>query len=111
MFSRDVRMIDGTVTSAEKVLTQFLQLSDKSQTEVLALMVNGLGATAQEELFILYRDLHQLCEKQKISIGCRYIGNYATTFGMNGASVSVLKLDQRLRSLLMAPSYSPLVRF
>lgn len=77
----------------------------------IALMVNGLGATAQEELFILYRDLHQLCEKQKISIGCRYIGNYATTFGMNGASVSVLKLDQRLRSLLMAPSYSPLVRY
>ena len=38
MFSRDVRMIDGTVTSAEKVLTQFLQLSDKSQTEVLNLI-------------------------------------------------------------------------
>lgn len=38
MFSRDVRMIDGTVTSAEKVLTQFLQLSDKSQIDVLNLI-------------------------------------------------------------------------
>lgn len=38
MFSRDVRMIDGTVTSAEKVLTKFLQLSDKSQIDVLNLM-------------------------------------------------------------------------
>ena len=77
----------------------------------IALMVNGLGATAQEELFILYRDFARLCAAQKITITCRYIGNYATTFGMNGASVSVMKLDQHLRSLLKAPSYSPLVRY
>lgn len=77
----------------------------------IALMVNGLGATAQEELFILYRDLHRLCEQRKISIDLRYIGNYATTFGMNGASLSVMKLDEHLYSLLKMPSYSPLVRY
>lgn len=82
----------------------------KSGDEI-ALMVNGLGATAQEELFILYRDLYQLCEKQNIAVKSRYIGNYVTTFGMNGASLSVMKLDAQLFSLLNAPSYSPLVRF
>ena len=38
MFSREVRLLDGTVISAEKILTQFLQLSDKSQAELVNLI-------------------------------------------------------------------------
>ena len=37
-FSREVRLINGSTTSAERVLTQFLQLSDKSQAAIIDLI-------------------------------------------------------------------------
>ena len=38
MFSRDVRMLDNSVISAEKIMARFLQLSDKSQMDVVNLI-------------------------------------------------------------------------
>jgi dihydroxyacetone kinase len=41
----------------------------------------------------------------------KWIGEYATSLEMAGASVSVLRLDDELRLLLDAPASSPLVAF
>ncbi len=38
MFSRKIKLIDGTVISAEQVITRFLRLSDKSQADVVNLI-------------------------------------------------------------------------
>lgn len=38
MFSRKVRMVDGSEVSAQQVLTSFLQLSDKSQASIVELI-------------------------------------------------------------------------
>ena len=77
----------------------------------VAVMVNGLGATSQEELFILYRDIRECLAAGGIEIHVRYIGNYATSLGMNGASLSVMRLNETLAALLAYESYSPLARF
>jgi dihydroxyacetone kinase-like protein len=39
---------------------------------------------------------------------CRsYVGNYSTTLDMAGCSVSLMRLDDELKRLLVAPAQSP----
>lgn len=77
----------------------------------VAVLVNGLGATPKEELFIFYRDFAMCANEYGLEVECRFVDQYATSLGMSGVSVSVLKLDERLAALLREPCYSPLVHF
>ena len=72
-----------------------------------AVLVNGLGATPPEELYLLYRKAHQVIEGRGVRIERVFIGEYATSMEMAGASISLLKLDDELLTLLDAPAYSP----
>ena len=73
----------------------------------VAVMVNGLGATPQEELYILYRRVHQQLTKRGIAVHRPYIGEFATSMEMIGASLTVMRLDDDLISWLDAPAESP----
>jgi len=73
----------------------------------VAVMVNGLGATPREELYILYRTVHEVLDAQGVQVHRAYIGEYATSMEMAGASFTLLKLDDELASLLDAPAHSP----
>jgi len=73
----------------------------------VAALVNGLGATPKEELYILYRRIHEMLTSQGIRVHRLYIGEYATSLEMNGASLSLLKLDDELTRLIDAPAESP----
>jgi dihydroxyacetone kinase-like protein len=73
----------------------------------VAILVNGLGATPPEELYLLFRKAHQVIEGRGVRIQRVFIGEYATSMEMAGASISLLKLDDELLSLLDAPAYSP----
>jgi dihydroxyacetone kinase/dihydroxyacetone kinase-like protein len=73
----------------------------------VAVLVNGLGATPLEELYVMYRRVHQLLAEKNISITKRYIGEYATSLEMAGASISLLALDDDRLELLNAPAFSP----
>lgn len=73
----------------------------------VAVLVNGLGATPPEELFILWNKAHDILADHGIGIHKCYIGEYATSMEMAGASISLLKLDDELNELMDAPAYSP----
>jgi dihydroxyacetone kinase-like protein len=73
----------------------------------VSVLVNGLGATPKEELYIAFRKLSKIFKEKKIVIHRNYIGEYATSLEMAGMSISVLKLDAELKRLLDAPAYSP----
>jgi len=73
----------------------------------VAVIVNGLGATPAEELYILYRRVHQRLAQQGVSVYRAYVGEFATSMEMGGASLSLLKLDDELIPLLDAPAESP----
>jgi phosphoenolpyruvate---glycerone phosphotransferase subunit DhaK len=77
----------------------------------LAVLVNGLGATPMEELHLLFRSVAATIAERGMSVERKWIGEYATSLEMAGASVSVLRLDDELRLLLDAPASSPLVAF
>jgi dihydroxyacetone kinase len=73
----------------------------------VAVLVNGLGATPPEELYLLFRKAHEVIEKRGVRIQRVFIGEFATSMEMAGASIGLLKLDDELVSLLDAPAYSP----
>jgi dihydroxyacetone kinase-like protein len=73
----------------------------------VAVLVNGLGATPPEELFILYSKVHDILQEHSIGISRSFVGEYATSMEMAGASVTLLRLDEEFISLLDAPAYSP----
>ena len=56
---------------------------------------------------MLYRRVHQILDAAGIVIEKRYIGEYATSLEMAGASISLLKLNDELLDLLNAPAKSP----
>ena len=72
-----------------------------------AVMINGLGATPLGELFIVFRSVARLLTSAGIGIGRSYVGNYVTSLEMAGCSVSLMRLDAELKSLLFAAAETP----
>ena len=71
------------------------------------MLVNGLGATPKEELYILFRRMSQILKDRGITIFDTRLGEYATSMEMTGASVSPLRLDDELKRLLCRPARKP----
>jgi phosphoenolpyruvate---glycerone phosphotransferase subunit DhaK len=105
----------GPLESADQIaghlVTALLDDLPYQPGESAAVLVNGLGATPKEELYILYRKVHELLTDAGISVARAFVGEYATSLEMAGASLSLLKLDDELSQLLAAPAESPLVTF
>lgn len=74
-----------------------------------ALLVNGLGATPKEELYLVARAAQQAVAERGATVWRSYVGEYATSLEMGGASVTLLALDDELKQLLRAPAASPLL--
>lgn len=75
----------------------------------VAVLVNGLGATPREELYILYRTIDALLKAEGLQVRRVYIGEYATSMEMAGASLTLFQLDARMERYLSAPAHSHLV--
>lgn len=97
-----------TANATAKILTERL-LADLpfASSDETAVLINGLGATPPEELYILWGRAHDLLVEAGIKIHRCYIGEYATSMEMAGCSISLLRLNDRLRKLLDAPAHSP----
>jgi dihydroxyacetone kinase DhaK subunit len=89
---------------AEDMVSKLLLETELSAGATCAVMVNGLGATPMLELYIQYHDVEKILTERKISIHKAFIGNYMTSLDMNGFSITLLRLDDELKSLLDAPA-------
>ena len=70
----------------------------------VSILVNSLGATPHEELYILYRYLAKRIDELGVEIVMPLVGRYATSMEMTGVSLTICKLDEELESLLHAPA-------
>jgi len=68
----------------------------------VAVMINGAGATPPMELYILNRRVSQILAGKGIRVFKTFVGNYMTSIDMAGASITLLKLDDELKELLLA---------
>jgi dihydroxyacetone kinase len=80
-------------------------MEDRGRGEV-ALLVNGLGATAHLDQYILYRGARRALESSGLRVVRSSVGEYITSLEMAGASVTVTLLDDELLVLLDAPAGS-----
>jgi dihydroxyacetone kinase-like protein len=71
-----------------------------------AVMVNGLGGTPLMELYILAGEVDKLLRAKGVAPVKYFVGNFMTALEMAGASLSVLRLDEELKALLLAPCHT-----
>lgn len=70
----------------------------------LAVLVNSLGATPTEELFILYNRIADRIEAAGHRVAYALVGRYATSMEMAGTSLTLLPVDDDLLGYLNAPA-------
>jgi len=78
---------------AEEVVGALLEDMPLKEGEEICLLINGLGATSQEELYILCHSVYKILDAEKVKIYRSFVGEYATSMEMAGASVSIMKIE------------------
>jgi len=76
----------------------------------VSVLVNSLGATPPEELYIVYRFVARRLEQMGVGIVMPLIGRYATSMEMAGMSLTCCYLDAELEALLKAPCDCPFLK-
>ncbi len=98
----------GKLRSADDIANEMVDklLEDKGvgRGDKVSPLVNSLGATPPEELYILYRVVAQRLHDAGAAIVMPLVGRYATSMEMTGASLTFCKLDDDLERLLGAPA-------
>ena len=101
----------GDLLPADAVVDEMMKpiLAERALTagDEVAVLINGLGATPKEELYVLFRRVAAILKERGVSIFHVYIGEFATSMEMAGASISILYLDDELKRLVAAPASSP----
>lgn len=89
---------------ADEMLKRLLTDMPLKSGDEVSVLVNSLGATPPEELYILYRRIYQQLKTQNITVVMPLVGRYATSMEMTGATLTLCKLDDELKSLLLEPA-------
>jgi dihydroxyacetone kinase-like protein len=56
---------------------------------------------------VLYRSVHNVAKEKGLEVFNVYVGEFATSLEMAGASISLFKLDDELKKLLSKPARTP----
>lgn len=101
----------GTLKPVDAIVDEILELLDADLSlasgERVALLVNSLGATPLEELYILYRRAADRLRQKGIEVAFRMVGHAVTSMEMAGASISIMAVDDEILEHLDAPADCP----
>jgi len=105
---------DAPIGTADQVADKLVDglLADKPDdagTRVVALL-NGLGSTKYEELFVVYREVAARLKNAGIEIASSDVGEFVTSLDMAGVSLTLVWLTDELESLWNAPCDTPAYR-
>lgn len=93
--------------SADRIVDRLLEpiLADLhiEKGDNALLLVNGMGGTPLIELYIVYRHAARVLADRGVTVSRKHVGNVTTSLEMQGASISVLKLDSEFVELWDAP--------
>src|SRR5690606_76771 len=77
----------------------------------LLVMVNGMGGTPLIELYVVFAEVDAYVRGHGARVARSLVGNYVTSLGMQGFSVTVCHLDDELTRLWDAPVETPGLRW
>ncbi|HWK65248.1 MAG TPA: dihydroxyacetone kinase subunit DhaK [Rhizobiaceae bacterium] len=89
---------------ADEMVGRLIADQPLAKGDRISILVNSLGATPAEELYILYRHAKKLLDEMGVEIVMPLVGRYATSMEMTGATITIIKLDDELERLLKAPA-------
>jgi dihydroxyacetone kinase len=94
-----VRLVDGALSE--------LDVKEGSRVGVI---LNGLGATKYEELFVVWATVAKLLAKRGLVVIDPEVGELVTSLDMAGCSLTVVDLDDELESFWRAGADTPAYR-
>jgi len=92
---------------AKEAVAGLIKEAGLSAGSEVALMINGFGSTPLMELHGLNDATMKQLHSAGVNVTRTFVGNYMTSLDMAGASITVLKLDDELKSYLSAPAKTP----
>ncbi|MDJ0820088.1 MAG: dihydroxyacetone kinase subunit DhaK [Desulfobacterales bacterium] len=90
----------------DKMITQLVEDLPFQQGDEVCLLINDLGATTYMELLIANRRTHEILNEMGIRIYDTILGSYCTCQEMSGFSISMMKLDEELKTYYNMPADS-----
>jgi dihydroxyacetone kinase len=92
---------------AETLVDGLLAETPQGAGRRVAVILNGLGRTKYEELFILYRPVAERLRGADLEIVEPEVGELVTSLDMAGCSLTLMWLDDELERLWRAPADTP----
>ncbi|PTL17250.1 dihydroxyacetone kinase [Staphylococcus gallinarum] len=100
-----------TIRTAQETVQVIMQNILKEglyqQNDEVVVLVNGLGATSQMELYIINKEVAAILNERNIKTYKTYIGNFITSMEMGGFSVTLMKVDETLKRCISHPVDCP----
>ncbi|AXI09985.1 dihydroxyacetone kinase subunit DhaK [Oceanobacillus zhaokaii] len=95
---------------ASELVNKILEDGIHENGDEVAVMINGLGSTPEMELYVVNSKVNETLIEKGIHVYKTFVGEYMTALEMAGFSVTLLKLDDELKSLLDFGSEAPAFR-
>ncbi len=95
---------------AELLVDRLLAERPADADERVVPVLNGLGSLKYEELFVVYRRIHQLLRNAGLEVLDPHVGEYCTSFDMAGGSLTLFWPDDELATLWEHPVDTPAYR-
>ncbi|MFI5060605.1 MAG: dihydroxyacetone kinase subunit DhaK [Actinomycetales bacterium] len=95
----------------DRMMAAILEDLPFSSGDSVLLFVNGMGGTPLSELYIVFRRAAEILDEKGITLSRSLVGSLVTSLEMQGASISVLRLDDDLTALWDAPVHTAALRW
>ncbi|WP_421577339.1 dihydroxyacetone kinase family protein [Shinella sp. M31] len=105
---RDAEIVPARALA--KLLVETVLAERPAGARRAAILLNGLGATKYEELFVLWGAVETLLQASGVDLVAPEVGEYITSLDMQGCSLTILWLDAELERYWLAPCDTPVFR-
>lgn len=99
--------IESADELAKRIVADLIQDLGVKRGEEVALLINGFGATPLMELYLFNNSVTNELEKAGVNIHKTLVGNFMTSIDMAGASVTIMRVDDELKSMIDYPVSTP----
>ena len=95
---------------ARRLVSGVLAEKPEGSGNRVAAILNGLGTTKYEELFVVWRSVARLLAEQGLEVVEPEVGELVTSLDMAGCSLTLVFLDDELERFWCAPADTPAYR-
>lgn len=99
--------LESADSITEQLITAIKEDLELKPGERVCVLMNSLGATPPEELYIMYRYAKKALKGYGVDVARVYVGEFATSLEMAGASISVIRVNDELLKYINTPVHTP----